>query len=210
MDEERQTIDPQSVLSTKGTLRELVETLTPAILTELSDEIDEKLSRAPAHLNEYKYDPWGYHPDAARRLFLTSAVLYRYWFRVENSGIEHLPAGGDLVARVEPSTERMVRGVVGHRRRVPALRRLDLAVRRDRVAMVEIGEGAAEAAARVHLFVQEVARRVAKHRVRLGRHEAYRLAIDHDLVPFSFCSFPCAFCSFCARSMLSKSARKLP
>ena len=96
-DEPRPAVDPQSVLATKGTLRELVETLTPSVLTELSDEIDEKLSRAPAHLNEYKYDPWGYHPDAARRLFLTTAVLYRYWFRVENSGIGNLPAGRCLV-----------------------------------------------------------------------------------------------------------------
>jgi 1-acyl-sn-glycerol-3-phosphate acyltransferase len=97
MEEERKTVDARSVLSTKGTLRELFETLTPDVLTRLSDEIDEKLSRAPAHLNEYKYDRWGYHPDAARRLFLTSAVLYRYWFRVENFGIENLPAGRCLV-----------------------------------------------------------------------------------------------------------------
>ena len=97
MDEERKAVDPQSVLSTKGTFRELVETLTPEVLTRLADEIDEKLSRAPAHLNAYQYDPWGFHPESARRLFLLTAVLYRYWFRVENFTIENLPAGRCLV-----------------------------------------------------------------------------------------------------------------
>jgi 1-acyl-sn-glycerol-3-phosphate acyltransferase len=87
----------RSVLSTKGTLRELVETLTPQALTNLSDEIEAQLAKAPAHLNVYKYDPWGFHPDSARRLLVASAVLYRYWFRVENIGIASLPAGRCLV-----------------------------------------------------------------------------------------------------------------
>ena len=96
-EEQKPPVDSASVLSTKGTFRELIETLTPEVLTRLSDEIEEKLSRAPAHLNAYKYDPWGFHPDAARQLLVGSALLYRYWFRVENFGIENLPAGRCLV-----------------------------------------------------------------------------------------------------------------
>ncbi len=96
-EDEKPPIDSESVLSTKGTFRELLETLTPAVLTSLSDEIEERLARAPAHLNVYKYDPWGFHPDSARRLLVASAVLYRYWFRCENVGIENLPAGRCLV-----------------------------------------------------------------------------------------------------------------
>ena len=92
-----ETISPGSVLSTKGTFRELLETLTPEVLTRLSDEIEEKLSRIPTQLNVYKYDAWGFHPDSARQLFLATSVLYRYWFRVENHGIENLPAGRCLV-----------------------------------------------------------------------------------------------------------------
>jgi 1-acyl-sn-glycerol-3-phosphate acyltransferase len=82
---------------TRGTLREIAERLTPRALSALSEEIAEKLSRAPAHLNAYGYDPWGFHPDSARRLLVASAVLYRHWFRVENVGIESLPAGRCLV-----------------------------------------------------------------------------------------------------------------
>ena len=53
------TISPKSVLSTRGTFRELIETVTPEVLTRLSDEIEEKLSRIPTRLNVYKYDAWG-------------------------------------------------------------------------------------------------------------------------------------------------------
>ena len=96
-EDSRPPVASTSVLSTRGTLRELIETLTPEALTRLSDEIEEKLARAPSHLNAYKYDPWGFHPDAARRLLVGSALLYRYWFRVENFGIENLPSGRCLV-----------------------------------------------------------------------------------------------------------------
>ena len=88
---------PSPTLRSPGSLEELIETLTPAALTELSDEIDEKIARSPSRLNEYKYDPWGFHPDAARKLFVAQALLYRWWFRVENFGIENLPAGRCLV-----------------------------------------------------------------------------------------------------------------
>ncbi|MGH7822149.1 MAG: lysophospholipid acyltransferase family protein, partial [Candidatus Binatia bacterium] len=91
--EPAEPITEQSVLRTRGTLRELVETLTPEILTGLSEEIEERLSRIPNRLNVYKYDPWGFHPDSAKRLYLLQAVLYRYWFRVENVGIDNLPEG---------------------------------------------------------------------------------------------------------------------
>ncbi|MGH7896979.1 MAG: lysophospholipid acyltransferase family protein [Candidatus Binatia bacterium] len=97
MSEPEQTISPKSVLSTRGTFRELIETITPEVVTRLSDEIEEKLSRIPTRLNVYKYDAWGFHPDSARQLFLVTSVLYRYWFRVENHGIENLPAGRCLV-----------------------------------------------------------------------------------------------------------------
>src|SRR4029434_6433439 len=38
-------------------------------------------------------DAWGFNPDAARQVMLPTALLYRYWFRVQVHGIEHLPAG---------------------------------------------------------------------------------------------------------------------
>lgn len=80
-------------MSDEPTFRDFLDSLTPDVLRRLSEEIDERLARAPTPLNEYRYDPWGFHPDAARRIFVAAALLYRYWFRVENVGIENLPAG---------------------------------------------------------------------------------------------------------------------
>lgn len=77
----------------RSTIGELLETITPEILSQLSDEVDERLERVPNRLNTYRYDRWGFHPDAARKFFIVTAILYRYWFRVENFGIENLPAG---------------------------------------------------------------------------------------------------------------------
>lgn len=90
-------IAPKSVLRTRGALREILETLTPEVISSLSDEIEERLSRTPTRLNVYKYDPWGFHPDSAKNLYLLQAILYRYWFRVENHGIANLPVGRCLV-----------------------------------------------------------------------------------------------------------------
>ena len=68
----------------------------PAI-GDLGTEIDERVRRLPTRLNEYGYDPWGFQPDAVARALLGAALWYRYWFRVETHGIEHLPPGRMLV-----------------------------------------------------------------------------------------------------------------
>ena len=70
--------------------------LPPSVL-ELQNEIDDRLLRIPTRLNAYGYDAWGFHPDTARRAMYVTALLYRYWFRVETRGIEHLPAGRFLL-----------------------------------------------------------------------------------------------------------------
>ena len=72
------------------------------------------------------------------------------------------------------------------------------------MAMVEIRERSAEAAARVHLLVEELAVLVAQGRVRLVGQEAHRLAVNHAVATVAFAA------RVCARSMLSKSARKFP
>jgi len=68
----------------------------PAI-ADLATEIDERVRRLPTKLNEYGFDPWGFHPAVVPRLLLGAALLYRYWFRVQTHGIERLPAGRMLV-----------------------------------------------------------------------------------------------------------------
>ncbi len=69
----------------------------PHALRELVDEIEERTARLPTLLNEYGYDPFGFSPQVARRLMPAMGLLYRYWLRVETSGIERVPEGRLLV-----------------------------------------------------------------------------------------------------------------
>ena len=73
------------------------EALWPAPLRSLERELDGRLAKAPLQLNSFGYDPHGFHPETARRLLLPSAVLHRYYFRVESHGIEHVPPGPVLL-----------------------------------------------------------------------------------------------------------------
>jgi 1-acyl-sn-glycerol-3-phosphate acyltransferase len=60
---------------------------------ELAAEVEEKVARIPADLNEYGYDPWGYSPAVFQDFILPAALLYRYWFRCITTGIENVPPG---------------------------------------------------------------------------------------------------------------------
>jgi 1-acyl-sn-glycerol-3-phosphate acyltransferase len=71
--------------------------LVPERLRRLDAELGERLREAPTRLNEYGFDPYGFHPDTARRMLLTPALLYRYYFRVESHGIENVPGGPVLL-----------------------------------------------------------------------------------------------------------------
>ncbi|MFN2424970.1 MAG: lysophospholipid acyltransferase family protein [Candidatus Binatia bacterium] len=65
--------------------------------SDLSAEVDAKVDRIPAELNEYGYDPWGYSPKALKRFILPAAFLYRYYFRCRTTGLENLPEGRMLL-----------------------------------------------------------------------------------------------------------------
>ena len=64
---------------------------------DLQAEIHERMLRIPTRLNAYGYDPWGFHPDTARRAMLFTALLYRYWFRVAVHDMHRLPPGRVLL-----------------------------------------------------------------------------------------------------------------
>jgi 1-acyl-sn-glycerol-3-phosphate acyltransferase len=66
-------------------------------LGSLEEEIDERLGRIPTHLNAYGYDAFGLNPATAKRAYLWTALLYRYWFRAETHGIDQLPLGRMLL-----------------------------------------------------------------------------------------------------------------
>jgi 1-acyl-sn-glycerol-3-phosphate acyltransferase len=81
----------------RRTLVDRARSLLPDAVAELERELDQRLTRAPLRLNEFGYDPYGFHPDRARGLLLPAALLYRFYFRVETHGIENVPEGKVLL-----------------------------------------------------------------------------------------------------------------
>jgi 1-acyl-sn-glycerol-3-phosphate acyltransferase len=75
----------------------LIERLLPGPLRRLDAELAERLGKAPLQLNDFGFDPYGFHPESARNLLLPAALLYRHYFRVETHGIEQVPEGGVLL-----------------------------------------------------------------------------------------------------------------
>ena len=71
--------------------------MAPGAVDALDRRVRDRLSKAPLRLNSYGYDPYGLHPDAARRLILPNALLHQHYFRVETFGIERVPSGGVLL-----------------------------------------------------------------------------------------------------------------
>jgi broad specificity phosphatase PhoE len=71
----------------------ITQALVPAPVRQLGRELGARLRETPTRLNGYGFDPYGFHPDTARRGLLPSALLYRYYFRVETHGIASMPQG---------------------------------------------------------------------------------------------------------------------
>ncbi len=69
----------------------------PEPLRSLRADVDERLARIPTRLNEYGYDPFGFDPEWGHSLLLTLGMVYRYWLRVEASGLERVPEGRVLL-----------------------------------------------------------------------------------------------------------------
>ena len=67
------------------------------VVSDINAEVTARLERIPTQLNAYGYDPWGFNFDAMRRALVACVLIYRYYFRVETDGIEHLPKGRVLV-----------------------------------------------------------------------------------------------------------------
>jgi 1-acyl-sn-glycerol-3-phosphate acyltransferase len=80
-----------------ASIAESVTDALPRSVGTLQREIDERMLRIPTRLNPYGYDAWGFHPGTARRAMLFTALLYRYWFRVQTHGIDRIPAGRVLL-----------------------------------------------------------------------------------------------------------------
>ena len=75
----------------------LVRRLLPPPLRKVQDEVEARLARIPTTLNEFGIDPFGYEPRFAAQVLLPLALAYRYWLRVETTGIERVPEGRVLL-----------------------------------------------------------------------------------------------------------------
>jgi 1-acyl-sn-glycerol-3-phosphate acyltransferase len=75
----------------------LVKRLLPAPLRRVQDDLEARLARIPTTLNEFGVDPFGYEPRFAAQVLLPIALAYRYWLRVETSGLERVPEGRVLL-----------------------------------------------------------------------------------------------------------------
>jgi len=84
-----------------GALRPAPRPATPAWirgpLRKVWDELAERVQHLPTTLNEYGYDPFGADPRVTAECLLPALFFYRYWFRVETSGIERVPRGRVLL-----------------------------------------------------------------------------------------------------------------
>jgi len=76
---------------------ELWAQLTPDVVRDMNDEVAARLRRMPTRTNEYGYDPWGLNVDVMRQTLVITALLYRYYFRVETIGIDNIPDGRVLL-----------------------------------------------------------------------------------------------------------------
>ncbi len=71
--------------------------MLPLSARDLQSQLDERLAKIPNAINDYGYDPYGMSPEWMRSTLLPSALMYRYYFRVETFGIDRLPPGRVLV-----------------------------------------------------------------------------------------------------------------
>ena len=75
----------------------LLDRLTTALPSLLVDpEVAAAFDQIPNELNELGYDPWGFHPEYARKAYSIARWVYRY-FRPTIHGIENMPAGRVLL-----------------------------------------------------------------------------------------------------------------
>jgi len=84
-------------VSLRGALGDLAAGVTPLPLRVLQRELGESIRKTPTPLNEYGFDPYGFQPEAALRSMAPVIALYKYYFRVENHGIDQVPPGRVLL-----------------------------------------------------------------------------------------------------------------
>ena len=111
LDAARQVSESLDALS--GLAGGIFESLAPGLIRDLNQDLRDRIRRSPIELNGYGYDPWGFNADVARRTLLLFALIYRYYFRVQTTGLEKLPAGRMLVIPNHAGQVALDAGMIG-------------------------------------------------------------------------------------------------
>lgn len=67
------------------------------IVKLLAPEDFERLVKAEIHVSDFGYDQFGLERESAMLAFALLQFLYRYWFRVQSYGVEHVPQEGPVL-----------------------------------------------------------------------------------------------------------------
>lgn len=78
-------------------IKPMVEKLAEIWNVSLDEKFKREMDALPTKLNEFGYDDFGFSPEWAKWALLVTSWFYRYYFRVETHGIEHLPEGRVLI-----------------------------------------------------------------------------------------------------------------
>lgn len=77
--------------------RRLMRMLTGSLDRLVDDELRARHARLDIETNAYGYDRWGASRDDQLRMLALGRWLHRHYFRVEASGLEHIPPGRVLL-----------------------------------------------------------------------------------------------------------------
>lgn len=94
----RDIVDTRRIALQQDQQRSLARRALDAIaLQTLGPEYDERIEALKRDTNEFGVDPFGVDPDFIRSVGLISSWLYRFYFRVKATGLEHMPEGRVLI-----------------------------------------------------------------------------------------------------------------
>jgi len=78
----------------------------------VSPELDAKLDKIENPVGTFGYDPWGLNTDSNKIAMSLFSGVYDKYFRVETSGIEHVPASGSVLIVANHSGQLPIDGIL--------------------------------------------------------------------------------------------------
>jgi len=78
-------------------LRQAAGRLKDFLNTSLDERFGEQIAALPTKLNEFGFDEFGFSPEWVKAAFYPVIWLYKYYFRAEAYGADHIPPGRVLL-----------------------------------------------------------------------------------------------------------------